>query len=121
MPHASVVINGARSGTRISEKTRQTIIEAAARIGYRPNGLARSLTTGKTNLIGVYSGRTNLDSRNFFFAELPSAEFWKDPRSAGANTVIHTNAGGPSRPSRAGLQSRVGWTGSCMPVTMTPY
>ena len=85
---ASVVLNGARSGTGVSSERRQKILEAAQRLGYRPNALARSLTKGRTNLIGVYSGRSRLDSRNSFFAELiggcseASDEF-------GLDTVLH--------------------------------
>ena len=45
-------------------------MEAAERLGYRPNALARSLTTGRTHRVGVYSGKARLDSRNSFFMEL---------------------------------------------------
>ena len=67
---ASVVLNDARSGTRVSPERRRAVLEAAQRLGYRPNALARSLTTGRTHRIGVYSGRSRLDSRNSFYAEL---------------------------------------------------
>ncbi len=40
-------------GASVSAKTRQKIIEAAEQIGYRPNLIARSLITKKSNLIGI--------------------------------------------------------------------
>ncbi len=86
---ASVILNGARSGTRVSSQKRRLVLEVAQRIGYRPNALARSLTTGRTNRIGLYS-TSQLDSKNLFFAELLSGVM------AGAaeerlNTMIHTS------------------------------
>lgn len=40
-------------GASVSPKTRQKIIEAAEQLGYRPNLIARSLITKKSNLIGI--------------------------------------------------------------------
>ena len=37
----------------ISEVTRKRVLEAALEMGYRPNAAARSLVTGKTNLISL--------------------------------------------------------------------
>ncbi|MES2143682.1 MAG: LacI family DNA-binding transcriptional regulator [Pseudomonadota bacterium] len=42
-------------GASVSPKTRAKIEEAAAALGYSPNILARSLTTGQTQLIGLVS------------------------------------------------------------------
>lgn len=39
---------------RLSETTRERILEEATRMGYRPNPLARALLTGKTNLIALW-------------------------------------------------------------------
>mgnify|MGYP000954698216 CR=1 FL=1 len=50
---ASVVLNGSRSGTQVSEATRIRILEAAARLGYRPNGVARGLSRRRMDFIGV--------------------------------------------------------------------
>lgn len=41
---------------RVSEETRERVKEAAMQLGYQPNGIARSLKTKKTNLIGVFLG-----------------------------------------------------------------
>ncbi|HVI55046.1 MAG TPA: LacI family DNA-binding transcriptional regulator [Luteibacter sp.] len=42
-------------GASVSAKTRQLVTETAGRLGYRPNRLARSLMTGRTELIGLVS------------------------------------------------------------------
>lgn len=40
-------------GSSISERSKTKVLKAAKELGYRPNLLARSLTTRKTNLIGL--------------------------------------------------------------------
>ncbi|MCC1492710.1 LacI family DNA-binding transcriptional regulator [Cognatishimia sp. F0-27] len=42
-------------GASVSEKTRAKVEKAAAELGYSPNALASSLTTGRTKLIGLVS------------------------------------------------------------------
>ena len=42
-------------GASVSVVTRNKVVEAARRLGYRPNLLARSLTTKRTELIGLVS------------------------------------------------------------------
>lgn len=49
----SVVLNGARSNTRVSEETRQRILSVAAGLNYTPNAMARGLKRQRTNTIGV--------------------------------------------------------------------
>ena len=47
--------------SRVSDATRQRVLQIAKELNYRPNQLARSLKTGKTNIIGfTYSGLTRL-------------------------------------------------------------
>ncbi|HLK56998.1 MAG TPA: LacI family DNA-binding transcriptional regulator [Chthonomonadaceae bacterium] len=53
---ASVVLNGSRSNTRVSEATRQRIVEAAAELRYHPNLMARGLTNRRTHSLGVCFG-----------------------------------------------------------------
>ncbi|MCC7368880.1 MAG: LacI family DNA-binding transcriptional regulator [Chloroflexi bacterium] len=43
----SLVVNGQASSLRISEATRQSVLEAVRRLGYTPNHAARSLRRGK--------------------------------------------------------------------------
>jgi LacI family transcriptional regulator len=58
---ASVVLNGAKSSAGVSEAKRQRILAAAAELNYSPNGLARSLTRRRTDIISFYSGQGFLD------------------------------------------------------------
>ncbi|TBL76343.1 LacI family DNA-binding transcriptional regulator [Paenibacillus thalictri] len=55
-------------GASVSEKTRRRVLEAAELLGYRPNMLARSLITKKTNMIGLVMG----DIDNPFYPEVLS-------------------------------------------------
>ena len=52
-------------GCSINEVTRGKVFRAAERLGYQPNQIARSLTSGRSNLVGI--GIENL--RNPFFSE----------------------------------------------------
>ena len=42
-------------GASVSQRTREKVLRAAARLGYSPNALASSLTTGRTKLMGLIS------------------------------------------------------------------
>jgi LacI family transcriptional regulator len=55
-PTVSVVLNGAKSNIRISDVTRQRILDAAKELDYRPNLAARSMSSGKSMLAGVLVG-----------------------------------------------------------------
>jgi LacI family transcriptional regulator/LacI family purine nucleotide synthesis repressor len=66
----SVVLNNTASNTRVSDATRQRILDAAAALRYRPNAIARSLRRRRTNIVGLYSGHRYLDARNEFLAEI---------------------------------------------------
>ena len=59
----SHVINETRF---VEEETRQRVLQAVAELGYRPSVVARSLTTNRTETIGVIVS----DSSNHFFAEV---------------------------------------------------
>ncbi|RYG34177.1 LacI family transcriptional regulator [bacterium] len=50
---ASVVLNNSSSGSRISAKTRESVLEIASRLGYRANQIAQSLNAGRTRVIGI--------------------------------------------------------------------
>lgn len=60
---ASRAMNG-RAGVR--KEVRDRVLEAAGRLNYRPNLMARGLVTGKSNAIGLLVS----DIRNPFFAEI---------------------------------------------------
>ncbi|KUF09206.1 LacI family DNA-binding transcriptional regulator [Pseudoponticoccus marisrubri] len=53
-------------GASVSEKTRRKVETAAQELGYSPNALASSLTTGRTKLIGLVSN----NFRNPYFLEI---------------------------------------------------
>ncbi|MGV3618122.1 MAG: LacI family DNA-binding transcriptional regulator [Fimbriimonas sp.] len=66
----SVVLNGAKSNTRVSQATRERILQAAEEMGYRPNGLARALRQRTTNILGLYFGYGHLEPHDPFHAEV---------------------------------------------------
>jgi LacI family transcriptional regulator len=59
----SHVINDTRF---VEEETKQRVLQAIAELGYRPSRVARSLTTNRTETVGVIVS----DSSNYFFAEI---------------------------------------------------
>lgn len=61
----SLVLNG-NAGSRVSEKVRHKVINAANEMGYQINDLARSLRTGRTNFISVLV----TDISNDFFGKM---------------------------------------------------
>jgi LacI family transcriptional regulator len=64
----SRVLSGGSVAQRISRETRGRVLAAAQRMGYRPNLLARSLRTRKTNTIALLIS----DIANPFFARIAS-------------------------------------------------
>ena len=55
----SVVLNGARSGTSVADRTREAIQASAKRLGYRPNWVAKTLQGGATRTVGVIPTEAN--------------------------------------------------------------
>lgn len=49
----SFILNGKSKERRISDQTTQKVLKFIEEVGYKPNLLARSLRTGKTNIIGL--------------------------------------------------------------------
>jgi LacI family transcriptional regulator len=64
----SRVLAGGVVSSRISNITRQRVIEAASRLGYRPNLVARSLRTRRSNTIALLVS----DIANPFFGQIGS-------------------------------------------------
>ena len=64
----SVVLNGSRSATRVSDSTRVRIQESAARLGYRPNAVARGLSRRCMDTLGVAAVID--DQVNLYFLEI---------------------------------------------------
>lgn len=61
----SLVLNGKDAG-RVNEETRERVLSAARRLGYRIDGRGRSLATGRTGIVGFIAP----DSPTPFFASL---------------------------------------------------
>lgn len=53
----------------VSEKTRQRVLDAAARLGYRPNVSARRLATGRVGAIGIVVPSDGTQLQNPHFSE----------------------------------------------------
>lgn len=66
----SVVLNGSKSNTRVSESTREMIVKAARDLGYQPNSLAQALRRRTTNIVGLYFGYGHLEPHDPFHAEV---------------------------------------------------
>lgn len=65
----SFVLNGKGDQMKISKATQEKVLEAAKRLNYQPNQLARSLSSGKTNTIGLVIPNIG----DVFYAEIARA------------------------------------------------
>jgi LacI family transcriptional regulator len=55
----SYVLNDRNTAVRISDDTRQRVLEAATDLGYRRNELARAMITGKNRMLGFWVMQSN--------------------------------------------------------------
>ena len=83
----------------VSDKVRDTVLAAAKALDYRPNELARSMTTGRSGTIGVVVG----DIENPFFS-LAVRGITDVARQAGF-TVILMNSGEDAAAERAAVRT----------------
>lgn len=67
---ASAVLNGARTSSRISQETRERILEAATKLRYRPNAAARALADRRMNTLGVAAVFDDTGELNSYFLEI---------------------------------------------------
>ena len=66
----SAVLSGSQSGTRVSPSLRDQILATAAEMQYRPNAIARSLRTQRTDIIGFYTSQGLVTAHDPFFSEV---------------------------------------------------
>lgn len=71
----------------VSAKVRQRVLDAAAELGYRPNEVARSMSTGRSNSIGIIVG----DIENPAFAQATRGA--ADVAGAAGYDLILSNSG----------------------------
>lgn len=62
----SSVLNGARTSSRTAPETRERILQAAAKLRYRPNAAARALVERCMNTIGVAAVMHGTDLNQYF-------------------------------------------------------
>ena len=79
----SRVLSGAPPAVRISDDTRERVLEVARRLGFRPNPLARGLRGARTMLLGVIVG----DITDPFFPGIVSSVS-AAARNRGYNVVL---------------------------------
>ena len=63
---ASVVLNGSRSGTQVSDATRTRIQDTAERLGYRRNAVARGLSRRRMDVLGVVAAVGGTGLQEYF-------------------------------------------------------
>jgi LacI family transcriptional regulator len=77
----SAVLNGSQASIRVSDSTRVRILEAANRLQYRPNAVARGLTRRRMNTVGLvaevhYPSDINLIIHELLNGALEAAALW---------------------------------------------
>lgn len=86
----------------VSDKVRQDVLAAAKALDYRPNELARSMTTGKSGIIGVVVG--DIENSFFSFAVRGISD---TARAAGFNVIL-TNSGEQIEAEKAAVRVLIG-------------
>jgi DNA-binding LacI/PurR family transcriptional regulator len=86
---ASSALNGGRRGSaRVSAETRERVLAAAQRLGYRPNATARALANRRTDAVGVVTNFLG-DEPNLYFLEVFSGVI-QGAAAAGQTTAVFT-------------------------------
>lgn len=73
------------NNARVSDKTRQKVVDAMEQLGYRPNSIAQSLASNRSNSVGILVSELN----GTFFGQM-MAGIESELRSAGKHVIITT-------------------------------
>lgn len=65
---AAAVLNPGNSNIRVGEATQQRIIATASELGYRANGLAQAMATGKSRVLGVIVEQGPIEHRGWMLS-----------------------------------------------------
>jgi LacI family transcriptional regulator len=100
----STVSRALKGDTRISPATRRRIAALAAEVGYTPDAVARTLSSGRSGMIGLVLG----EMRNPFYVELLEEAFAQAARRGVRLLLLHVGAGPvEERTAEALLQHRL--------------
>ncbi|HEV2472337.1 MAG TPA: LacI family DNA-binding transcriptional regulator [Chthonomonadales bacterium] len=75
----SYVLSG-KEGARVGATTRMRVLDAAARLRYTPNAIARAMALGKSGIVGVYQPHTGVS---------PLAGMWTAAVMRGVGAGLH--------------------------------
>jgi DNA-binding LacI/PurR family transcriptional regulator len=82
-----------RSNGRVSDETRERVLEVIRESGYVANTAARSMAGGQTNVLGLYTFEPvfPIDSRDYYFPFLLGVE--RTAESLGYDLLLFSNSG----------------------------
>ncbi len=93
---SAALSQNSRGTVRVSQATRDRIVAAAEELGYSPNPLAQSLSTGKTGVLGlVFPYADAFIDRNPFCSQIMNGVFSEAIRGR-FNTMLYTGDGAQS-------------------------
>ncbi|MBC8143125.1 MAG: LacI family DNA-binding transcriptional regulator [Armatimonadetes bacterium] len=99
----SVVLNGAKSNTRVSDTTRKRIQEVASTLNYVPNANARGLRRQHTNTIGVLFNWAGSSTIHSLYSVAVLEGIVDGAATAGYHILLYTEAWKNARASAAGF------------------